>query len=70
MCSDLPNLATYNMKNILTIKSDIMETRKKDEEQEVVFFSLRISKRYMRLMRIAFTITAVAGVVLVYLKHS
>jgi hypothetical protein len=47
-----------------------MKTRTKDEEPYIIFFNLRISKKYMRLMRIAFTITAVAGVVLFYLKHS
>jgi len=47
-----------------------METRTKDEEPEVVFFGIRISKKYMRLMRIVFTVTAVVGVVFFYLKHS
>jgi len=47
-----------------------METKTKDGEQEVVFLTLRINRKYWRLMRIVFTITAVAGVVLFYVKHS
>jgi hypothetical protein len=47
-----------------------METITKDGEEEVVFLSLRINKKYMRLMRIVFTVTAVAGVLLFYIRHS
>ena len=46
-----------------------METRTKDEKQDVVFFTLRISRKQMRLMTIVLTITFVAGVALFFLKH-
>ena len=46
-----------------------MEARTKDEEQDVVIFSLRISRKQIQLMKILLTITFVAGVALFFLKH-
>ena len=46
-----------------------METRK-DEAQEIVIFNVKISKKQLRLLRVFLTITAVAGVILFYVKHS
>ena len=46
-----------------------METITKDEKQDVIFFTFRISRKQMRLMTIVFTITFVAGVALFFLKH-
>ena len=46
-----------------------METRK-DEAQEIVIFNVKMSKKQLRLLRVFFTITAVAGVILFYVKHS
>jgi hypothetical protein len=41
----------------------------KNEDQDVVVFSLRISRKQIRLMTILLTITFVAGVALFFLKH-
>lgn len=46
-----------------------MGTRTKNEDQDVVVFSLRISRKQIRLMTILLTITFVAGVALFFLKH-
>jgi len=46
-----------------------MGTITKDEKQDVVFLTFRISRKQMRLMRIVLTITFVAGVALFFLKH-
>ena len=46
-----------------------MET-KTDETQEIVIFNVTMSKKQLQLLRIFFTITAVAGVILFYVKHS
>jgi hypothetical protein len=44
-----------------------METRKKNEVQDVDLFTLRISRKQIRLMTIVFTITFIVGVVLFFL---
>jgi hypothetical protein len=46
-----------------------METRN-DESQEIVIFSMKMSKQQVLLLRAFFTITALAGVILFYVKHS
>ena len=46
-----------------------METRTKDEKQDVVFYTFRMSRKQMRLMAIVFTFTLIAGVALFFLKH-
>jgi hypothetical protein len=46
-----------------------METITKEEAQDVVTFTLRISKKQIRLMGILLTISTVAGVALFFLKH-
>ena len=46
-----------------------MKTITKDGDQEVVFLTLRISKKNLRVMRIVFTVTAVAGVLLFYITN-
>jgi len=46
-----------------------METRK-EQDQEFVIFNMKISKKQVLLLRVFFTITAVAGVILFFVKHS
>lgn len=46
-----------------------METKTKDEVQDVITFTLRISKKQIRLLRIMLSITAFAGVAVFFLKH-
>jgi len=46
-----------------------METRK-DENQEIVIFNVTMTKKKLQLLRIFFTITAIAGVIVFYVKHS
>jgi len=41
-----------------------------EEAQEIVIFNVKMSKKQRQLLRIFFTITAVAGVILFYVKHS
>jgi hypothetical protein len=48
---------------------DIMETRI-DEAQEIVIFNVKISKKQLQLLGLFLTITAVAGVILFFVKHS
>jgi hypothetical protein len=46
-----------------------METRQ-EQGQEIVIFNMKISKKQVLLLRVFFTITAVAGVILFFVKHS
>jgi hypothetical protein len=46
-----------------------MGTITKEEAQNVITFTLRITKKQIRLMKIILTISSVAGVVLFFLKH-
>jgi hypothetical protein len=50
------------------MENRIMETSKNDA-QDIIILNVRISKKQLQLLRIFLTLTAVAGVILFFVKH-
>jgi hypothetical protein len=47
-----------------------METVKEKENNDVIIFNFKITKRQFRMIVILLTICAIAGVTLFFMKHS
>ena len=50
------------------MENRLMETSKNDA-QDIVILNVRISKRQLQLLGMFLTLTAVAGVILFFVKH-
>ncbi len=45
-----------------------METRE-DDTQDMVVLNVRISKKQLQVLRVFFTLTAIAGIIVFFAKH-